>query len=125
MCDHPGMQYLRSRHVRLLVLAWFAFFAAATAAAPIVHPTTLEAVCSATHGGKLLQVDLEGNPAGGGALDTHCPLCSLIDHRPGACGGRFDPPSALAHALVPAQAAHLAAVTAPPLPARGPPSLMR
>ncbi|MBM3379168.1 MAG: DUF2946 domain-containing protein [Betaproteobacteria bacterium] len=118
------VQRLRGRLLRRLILAWFALFVGATAGSPIVSPSTLEAVCTAAHGGKIVLVNGSGD-AVEGFLDLHCPLCSISEHRLDSRWSTFEAPSSLAHALVPRQRAHLASATAPPLPSRGPPSLLR
>jgi hypothetical protein len=50
-------------------------------------------------------------------------MCLLVALPPSSNGMAFVKPSALAHALHPIAAAHIAAATAPPLPSRGPPVL--
>ena len=114
------MQCLRShRLVVRLVLAWYALFVGVSIASPLIEPTTLQVVCSM--GMKIVVVDGDG-VASDEARGLDCPLCA--PYAPTAPTGAvaFAPADALAHALRPAVAAHLAWVTRSPLPARGPPS---
>lgn len=69
---------------------------------------------------KLVQVTGdEGEANNLSGLD--CLLCATVTPPPVSMGLRFAPPSALSHAFEPMAAAHIAAVTSPPLPSRGPP----
>ncbi|MCZ2498440.1 hypothetical protein GN316_16900 [Xylophilus sp. Kf1] len=105
-----------------LVLAWFVAYLGAAVASPLVHPSaSFELVCSGAGTAKLIQKgDSGGIGASAGSMD--CPLCAP---------GGAPPPSVpalapvhaqpLAHVLRPIPAARIAALTAAPLPARGPP----
>ena len=114
------MQPLRSARVLArLVLAWFALVVAAAAAGPVFQPQSLELVCSGG-GMKLVAAadDEGGPPAQVAGLD--CPLCAALPAPPAALPApRLQP---LGLALHPIVAARIAALTAAPLPARGPPS---
>jgi hypothetical protein len=105
-----------------LVLVWFALFIGAAIAAPIVHPTETQMVCSSTGGMKMVAMDSEGGDAYT-ATSMDCPLCTAVAIPLQAASVRFEKPSVLAHSLQPLAAAHIASVTAPPLPSRGPPSI--
>src|SRR5262249_26694366 len=92
------------------------------AAAPMLHPQAMELVCSATGPAKLVvKTDGGVQPLGAGHLD--CALCL-----PGGAPPPVAPvvvlpqPQPLGRALQPVEAARLAAITAAPLPARGPPA---
>lgn len=113
------------RHFRSLacfMLAWFAMAIGVATASPFVHPQAMEMVCSAAGDVKLIVLSDDGTQEQRGhTLD--CPLCVHL-------GGAAPPPPAglrlpalqpLAHALHPITLAHIAARTAAPLPARGPP----
>jgi hypothetical protein len=50
-------------------------------------------------------------------------LCASISAPPPALNTALTQPSPLAHVMQPLAAAHIAALTAPPLPSRGPPEL--
>jgi hypothetical protein len=115
------MQALRNaKFITRLVLVWFALFIGAAVASPMVKPTDLQMVCSAAGGMKMVVSDDGGNEViANSGMD--CPLCasgmSPADTGPSA----FLKLSPLSHALQPIAAAHIASLTAPPLPSRGPP----
>ena len=114
------MQSLRSARVLArLVLAWFALVVAAAAATPAFRPQALEMICS---GGGMKLVALAGDDAGQppqmASLD--CPLCFAIAPPPPVIA--MPEPQPLGHVLEPIPSARIAALTAAPLPARGPPS---
>jgi hypothetical protein len=120
--DNPrAMQSLRSaRILARLVLAWFVLSLGAAIASPLVAPKSFELICSGSGGSKLIVKDEQGQPTAA-HLTLDCPMCF-------AAGG---PPPAvvvlpaaapLAHAVQPVPAARIAALTAAPLPARGPPA---
>jgi hypothetical protein len=111
----------RSKLVASLMLAWFALFLGFAIASSAIKPGNSQIVCSA--GGGMKMVDLDGNE------DDHqisasmdCPLCASVAAPPSRLTALFTKPSALEHALHPIAAAHIAALTAPPLPSRGPPA---
>ena len=115
------------RRLRLLacfLLAWFAVAIGVATASPLVHPQAMELICSAAGDVKLIVLSDDGAQGQRGhTLD--CPLCVHL-------GGAAPPPPGglclqvmqpLAHALRPIALAHIAARTAAPLPARGPPAV--
>jgi hypothetical protein len=108
----------RSCIVARWVLAWYALFVGVSIASPLIEPTTLQMVCSM--GMKMVVVDSEGTAADE-AHGLDCPLCAPFAPTSRTWALSFARPDALAHALRPAVAAHLAWVTRSPLPARGPP----
>lgn len=101
------------------MLAWYALFVGVSIASPLIEPTTVQMVCSM--GKKVVVVDSEG-AATQDAPGLDCPLCAPFAPTSPAWAPSFARPDALAHALGPAVAAHLAWVTRSPLPARGPPA---
>ena len=114
------------RRLRLLacfMLAWFAVATSVATASPFVHPQAMELICSAAGDVKLIVLSDDGaQEPRGHTLD--CPLCVHL-------GGAVPTPSAglrlpalqpLANALQAIAAAYIAARTAAPLPARGPPT---
>jgi hypothetical protein len=104
------------------VLLWFALSLGVAAAAPVVHPQTFELVCSNTGAAKVVVHGDDGaHELGAGAMD--CPLCLPGGAPPSMPGVEWPMPKPLAHAVRPVAAAHIAAATAAPPPARGPPSL--
>jgi hypothetical protein len=107
------MQQLRhALQLTRFVLVWFALSIGVAIASPVVNPQGMDLVCTSTGSMKLVvQGEDDGVASSSHTLD--CPLCASISA----------PPSPLAHALQPLVAAHIAAITAPPLPSRGPPAL--
>ncbi|MEI7784169.1 MAG: DUF2946 family protein [Betaproteobacteria bacterium] len=115
---------LRSALFVRIVLAWFALFVGSAIATPLIKPAPLQIICAGAGGMKLAPSDGDGTePTAGAGME--CPLCST--------GLLAAPPSphawviedhALAHALRPIAAAHIASAAAPPLPSRGPPDLI-
>ncbi|NCX43362.1 MAG: hypothetical protein EBW74_02745 [Betaproteobacteria bacterium] len=110
------------RSLNRLVLVWFALFVGVSIASPLVNPTMVDKVCSSGAGSKLVVIDLDGDER---ELTTSmdCPLCSASIPFHCAQDLHAPAPSSLEHALRPARAAHLASLTAPPLPSRGPPTV--
>ncbi|MBS0292424.1 MAG: hypothetical protein JSS01_07890 [Proteobacteria bacterium] len=106
-----------------LVLAWFALSLGAAIASPLVNPRAVELVCSSTGVMKVVAKTDDGTQETG-ATHLDCPMCMpLAAPPPVAVGGTVPPPSCLSCALRPVSAARIAAATAAPLPARGPPDL--
>ncbi len=69
--------------------------------------------------------DEDGDGNGGevkASASMDCPLCASVAAPPSRLTALFTKPSALEHALHPIAAAHIAALTAPPLPSRDPPA---
>jgi hypothetical protein len=109
------------KFIARLVLVWFALFIGAAIAAPIVHPTETQMVCSSIGGMKMVAVGEEGTDAQT-ATSMDCPLCAAVTIPLQKASQPFEKPSALAHSLQPVSAAYIASLTAPPLPSRGPPA---
>lgn len=113
------MQSLRSaRFLARLVLAWFALVVAAAAATPVFQPQSLELICSG--GGMKLVVPAGDDGQAPQAANLDCPLCFAVAPPPPVIA-TFQP-LPLGLALQPIPSARIAALTAAPLPARGPPS---
>ena len=113
------IRILRSVTIARWVLVWFALFTGAAIASPLIQPVSLQMVCSASGNMKLVSADGDSTQAVQ-APGMDCPLCAG-SLPPLALQGSLVKPSALAHALQPMAAAHIASITAPPLPSRGPP----
>lgn len=114
------------RHFTLLtrlVLGWFVLSLGVAVASPIVKPQNMLLVCTGS-GAMTVLVQAEdgssGEPVHSG-LD--CPLCATLAAPPPTAGAVVQPVHLLAYALQSIAAAHIAARTASPLPARGPPTL--
>ena len=117
------MQALRTiPHLTRLVLVWFALYLGAAVASPVVAPQRFEVICSGSGMVKLLVKADNGEPsASTSAMD--CPLCAPGGAPPmPAVLPQMRPAQPLAYATRSIPAARIAALTAAPLPARGPPT---
>ena len=117
------MQTLRSsKIIAKLVLVWFALFLGSAIASTVIKPGNMQMVCTA--GGGMKMVDMSGDDE---ALKTSssmdCPLCASVSAPASFLTIHFEKISPLALAVQPVVAAHIASVTAPPLPSRGPPAI--
>ena len=111
----------RLTRLHRLVLAGWLLALGAAFASPIVHPQAVELVCSA--GGAVKMVA----QADGDAVETRttgmdCPLCSAPCMPAARAPQQTSQPLPLGRALQSIPAARLAAATAAPPPARGPPA---
>jgi hypothetical protein len=118
------MQYLRNTsNIIRFVLVWFALSVGVAIATPMVQPKAMDMVCTSTGSMKLVvQGDEDSSTSASPTLD--CPLCASISAPPSALNTALTQPSPLSHALLPSVAAHIASLTAPPLPSRGPPTFL-
>jgi hypothetical protein len=117
------MNALRNAHFfARLVLVWFALSLGVAIASPLVKPQTMELICSGAGMMKLvLPTDDGSTPAPSATLD--CPLCATGNAPPPPIVNLVaQPAQPLAYALQSIPAARIAALTAAPLPARGPPA---
>lgn len=113
------------RNARLLarlVLVWLALSLGVAIASPIVKPQAMELICSGSGVMKLVlqSDDASSQEAPGYTLD--CPLCLTGGAPPPTARLTAQPAQPLAYALQSIPAARIAALTAAPLPARGPPA---
>lgn len=106
------------------VLAWFALSIGVASAAPLIQSQGFELICTSTGAMKMVAIgDEDGSDQtalGAGHLD--CPMC--LPHAappPPVLQLAAPTQSPLRHALQPVERARIAAITAAPLPARGPP----
>jgi hypothetical protein len=111
-----------AHHLGRLVLLWFVLSLGAAVASPVVNPQAVELVCSSAGAVKVVvQTDDGAQELGTSHMD--CPLCMLTGAPPPTPAVALPSPLPLAHAVQPIPAARIAAATAAPLPARGPPAL--
>jgi hypothetical protein len=104
-----------------LVLVWFALFLGSAIASPLIKPGSMQLVCSADGGMKMVEINTDlGDVEIPPGMD--CPMCASVSAPPPPRSIHFEKHSPLAHALQPTAAAHIASVTAPPLPSRLPPA---
>ena len=103
------------------VLVWFALSVGVAIASPLVKPQPMELICATDGAVRLLVQTDEGIRE----LSSHgldCSLCVLSSAPPPVTQLIVEPPRSLSHVLHPIVAARIAALTAAPLPARGPPA---
>lgn len=106
-----------------LVMLWFMLSLGVAAASPLVHPQSMELICS-TGGVVKIVVQTDDGVQELGATHWDCSLCLLGGAPPASSKAPLAMPLPLGHALQSIPAARLAAATAAPLPARGPPALV-
>jgi hypothetical protein len=117
------MQYLRNTtHIIRFVLVWFALSVGVAIASPMVQPKAMDMVCTSTGSMKLVVQGDDDDGAKSASSTLDCPLCANIIAPPSAINTSLTHASPLSHALLPHVAAHIASLTAPPLPSRGPPT---
>jgi len=112
----PGVGLIR------WALLWFVLSLGVAIASPVVHPLAMELVCAGSGSVKaIVHTDDGAQELGAGHL---CPLCMLGAAPPATPGVWLPAVVPAVHAATPTASSHIAAVTAAPLPARGPPSLL-
>lgn len=117
------MQQLRHAiQLTRLVLVWFVLSIGVAIAAPVLNPKSVDMVCTGTGTMKMVVQGEDDSAASAPTMD--CPLCTSVTAPTPEFNTALTQPSPLAHAMQPLAAAHIAAVTAPPLPSRGPPALL-
>ena len=105
------------------MLAWLLLSLGAASAAPLVHPQSMEIVCTSM-GDIRLVVSSDDGAQAMDAAHWECAMCLPFTAPPSTPVVAVDPPpSPYAHALQPVEAARIAGITAAPPPARGPPRL--
>lgn len=116
------MQRLRNAHlITRWVLVWFAIYVSAAAASPLLTSQSFDWVCTGTGMVKVVVKNDAGQAPHHAAMD--CPLCAPGGAPPPVhVSPRVAPAQPLAYATWPVPAARIAALTAAPLPARGPPA---
>ena len=112
----------RSIQIARLVLVWFALSVGVAIASPLVKPESTMLVCTGSGAMKLVASGDDTGKPSNPKLD--CPLCASIGAPPPALNAELTQPSPLSHALLPVAVAHIASLTAPPLPSRGPPTFL-
>lgn len=119
------MSTLRHAHlIARFMLVWFALSIGVAIASPLVKPQAMTLVCSSVGGMKLLiQTDDDNQDVASFTMD--CPLCVTNGAPPPlASTVKFEPVLPLADVMQSMAAAHIASLTAAPLPARGPPAFL-
>lgn len=115
------MQSLRRAHtLARFMLVWFALSVGVAIASPLVKPQAMELICTGAGAIKVLVTSDDGaTQLSGHTLD--CPLCASLSAPPPVARPTPQPVQPLAHVLQSIPAVRIAALTAAPLPARGPP----
>ncbi|WP_198971948.1 DUF2946 family protein [Xylophilus sp. ASV27] len=110
------------RHLTRFLLVWFALYLGAAAASPLVAPQSFDVICSGAGMVKLVLKTADGGVHEAKASAMDCPLCAPGGAPPApSTHGVAAPVQPLAYVLRAIPAARIAALTAAPLPARGPP----
>lgn len=118
------MASLRRIHLlHRLVLAWFLLSLGIAIASPIVHPKSMQLVCSAS-GAVMVSFQADDGDRETQFSAADCPLCAAVGAPPPVAASKVSMPLPMGRALQSIPAARLAAATASPLPARGPPALL-
>ncbi|KAF1045525.1 hypothetical protein [Xylophilus sp.] len=119
------MHVLRTSSSRLarLVLAWFVLALGVAVASPVVHPQSMELVCTAGAGVRMVASGDDGRAIDAGRHTLDCPLCLGAAPPPAPQLPRAELPQPLARARLPAAQVHVAGTAGAPLPPRGPPAL--
>lgn len=102
------------------VLACFVLSLSSAIAAPLTGQQSMELVCSINAGMKLLVKDNNGEVQSGYTV-LDCPLCQSPLAPPPLAQVPSLLDASLAYAMQSIPAARIAALVAPPMPARGPP----
>lgn len=106
-----------------LALLWFAVTLGVAVASPLVDPQQELLICTSTGMAKVVLHD-DGSVTTSPVAEAHCPLCITCGVPPSFVSPVFDPVLPLGRVLQSIPAARIAALTAPPPPSRGPPSLL-
>ena len=106
-----------------LVLAWFVLSLGIAVASPLVKPQNILLVCTGSGAMKMLVQADDGSAAEVAANTLDCPLCAPTVAPPPCDHWATQHSLPLSYALLGIPAAHIAARTAAPLLARGPPAI--
>ena len=118
------LQTLRSAHrITRFMLVWFAMSIGAAIASPLINPQSTELICSGSGVMKVLVKNADGSSTEVVARMLDCPMCATLGAPPPLQKNFSHPVQPLGDALQPIPAAHIAAITGAPPPARGPPAL--
>ena len=117
------LQHLRNAKViTRFVLVWFALSLGVAIASPLVNPQSTTLICSGAGVMKVLVQNDDGSSTEVAARMLDCPLCTSASAPPPAAQTSAEPVQPLGYVLQTIPAAHIAALTAAPPPARGPPA---
>ena len=120
--DNRAMRTLRHfTFLSRLVLAWFVLSLGVAVASPIVKPQDILLVCTGSGAMKMLVQADDGSTSEVVGNSMDCPLCAPMVAPPPMDHRAVEPVQPLSYALQGIPRAHIAARTAAPFPARGPP----
>ena len=123
MAPAQFLQTFRSMHrVTRFMLVWFVLSLGAAIASPLINPQSTEIVCSGLGMMKVVVKNADGSSTESVTLMLDCPMCAPLGAPPPVQKSFTEPVQPLGHALKAIPAAHIAAATAVPPPARGPPT---
>ena len=104
-----------------MVLAWLVLSVGAASAAPILHPQSLEIVCSSAGEVRLVSKTDDGHSSPN-ASHWECAMCLPFSAPPTSSQAAVvSAPAPTDLVLRPVETAYIATFNAAPLPARGPP----
>ena len=118
------MQSFRNaKQLARFALVWFALLIGVAVISPMVNPQVMSLVCSGGGGAHLVIAGSDDHGAGPHSHTLDCPLCAMVSAPPPQYQVANSFSSPLSVVLQRTVAAHIAVMTAPPLPSRGPPTL--
>ena len=112
-----------ARYLARLMVAWFVLSLGVAVASPLVAPLDMALVCSSTGAIKVLVKSADGTQDAQTGHTLDCPLCAGLAAPPPVHTLVLPSVQPLGHVLQSIPAARIAALTAAPLPPRGPPAL--
>lgn len=104
------------------MLAWFMLSLGVAFASPLIHPRSMELVCSSTGAIKAI-VHTDDGMREESPMAMDCPLCAASGAPPAVIALHLPGPLPLGHSVQSIPSARIAAATRAPMPARGPPPL--
>ena len=118
------LQRLRqASHITRFMLVWFALSLGVAIASPVINPQPLELICASNGVMKVLVKNADGTSTEESRRMLDCPMCGTVAAPPPVAKAVTEPAQPLGRVLQTIPAAHIAALTAAPPPARGPPAL--
>lgn len=116
------LQSLRNAHrLTRFVLVWFALFLGVAVASPLIHPESLQLVCTSAGNVKLVVAATDGSDGADTSQNLDCPLC-LPMAAPPVASTHTAAHTGLSFALTPLEQARLASRIGLPWQARAPPA---
>ncbi len=117
------LQRLRqASHITRFMLVWFVLSLGAAIASPVINSQPLELICTSNGVMKVLVKNADGSSTEESRRMLDCPMCATVTAPPPVAQTFAEPAQPLGRVLQTIPAAHLAALTAAPPPARGPPA---